>query len=124
MKVKELKNIFFEILSFGSPRAIVFNLSMILFILAIAPFGILPYSPFKCVFRHLLLPLLFKVCPTSGLFADCQCPACGLTRGMQRLMHGDIEGAIGYNMLVIPLFIAMIIMIGINIYKIVKIKKN
>ena len=88
-------------------------------LLAIVPTDFLIYSPIKCVFKNIILPFLFNGnCPTTGIFADCECPACGLTRGMSRLLHGDISSAIEYNFLVIPVFIVMIFVITINLIKI------
>ena len=123
MNLKTLKNIFFDILSFGSPGAIVFNLSLILLILAIIPFNYLIYSPVKCVFKHVIFPFIFGSCPTSGLFSECNCPACGLTRGMNRLLHGEFSLAWEYNPLVYLVFLIIVIMIivnGIKVYKFYK----
>jgi hypothetical protein len=41
----------------------------------------------QCVFRSV-----------TGLW----CPGCGLTRAAHHLLHGDIERALGYNALVLP----------------------
>ncbi|MBU0472102.1 MAG: DUF2752 domain-containing protein [Nanoarchaeota archaeon] len=120
-KLKALKNIFFDIISFGSPQARVFNLTSILLILRVIPTSGLSYSPFKCIFKHFLLPLIYRGnCPTTGLFANCECPACGLTRAMSRLIHGDLTGALAFNKLVILVFIVMITLIIINAIKIIK----
>lgn len=48
---------------------------------------------------------------TAGFFPPCPflqltglaCPGCGLTRGFHALFHGDIPGALGYNLL-LPFF--------------------
>lgn len=117
----KLKKLFLEIISFGSPRAIVFNLSSILVLLATIPTEHLKYSPVKCVFKHFLLPLIFNgSCPEDGLFASCNCPACGLTRAMSRLLHGDVSGAYNFNKLVFLVLIAMVAVIIVNVIKMVK----
>jgi hypothetical protein len=115
------KEVFFDFLSFASPEARVFNLSSILLILGVMPTDSLGYSPVKCVFKHFLLPLIFNgACPSDGLFADCNCPACGMTRGMSRLLHGDLEGAMSMNRFVIVLLVAMIAVIIGGIITIVR----
>ena len=114
-----------DIISFGTPKAIVFNLASILLILAAVPTKYLIYSPARCIFKNFVLPLIFNGnCPTTGLFTGCQCPACGLTHAMSRLLHGDYVGALSYNKLVFLVLITMIIIIIINITKIVKEKKE
>ena len=47
----------------------------------------------------------------SVLLADTKCYACGMTRGIQHLIHGDFAGAWSYNklsFLVFPLAVALI----------------
>ena len=111
-----------DCISFNTPQAIVFNISIIFLVLIITPSNYLVYSPFKCVFKYLIFPLIFKgKCPIDGLFANCECPACGLTRGMSRLLHGDITSALEYNILVVPVFIMMIF---VMIYNIIKLKNT
>lgn len=124
----KVKKYFIDIISFATPEARIFNLSSIFLILAIVPTDKLVYSPVKCVFKHFLLPLIFNGnCPTDGIFANCNCPSCGMTRGMSRLLHGDINGALNYNKLVIIVFLIMIGIIikeGYVILKKYKIKKH
>jgi hypothetical protein len=121
IKFQEIKKIFLDIVSFGSPQAIVFNISSILIGLAIIPTGDLEKSPLKCIFKHFLLPLIFKGnCPTSGIFADCNCPACGITRGVSRLLHGDIKSAYSYNKLVPLVFLTLMVLLIINLIRSVK----
>ena len=119
---KKVKLILLDILSFGSPQAIVFNLSLVLLILASVTFGYLKYSPFKCVFKHIIFPIIFrgKGGPVGGLFAGCSCPACGLTRGMWALLHGDIWGALHFNKFVILVFLIMAFLIVSNIVQIIR----
>lgn len=117
----KVKKYFTNIISFATPEAKVFNLSSIFFILAVVPTEKLGYSPIKCIFKHFLLPLIFNGnCPSDGIFANCNCPACGLTRGMSRLLHGDIHGALYFNKLVIIVFIVMVSIIIKEGYVIIK----
>lgn len=123
--IKNLFSFFLDSISFNTPKAIVFNISIIFVILFFMPTSELGYLPIKCVFKYVIFPIIFKGnCPISGFFADCDCPFCGLTRAMSRLLHGDLQGALGFNILVIPVFIAMVSVLGINIYKITKQQKH
>jgi len=45
---------------------------------------------------------LFPACPTLSV-TGYACPGCGLTRGFHALFHGDIVGALDFNLL-IPFF--------------------
>ena len=117
----KLSLFFLSLLSFNNPGAIVINLSSILIALTIIPSKYIEYSPFKCVFKNLLLPLIFGgVCPTTGFFTNCNCPACGMTRGMSRLLHGDWRGALNYNRMVIVVFVVMVILIMVNIITLIR----
>ena len=40
----------------------------------------------------------FPVCPLYAL-TGFACPGCGMTRGMHALLHGDVLGALDYNLL-------------------------
>jgi len=60
------------------------------------------------------------ICPDTGIFSHCNCPACGMTRGLSRLLRGDIQGALAFNKMVIIVFIVMIVLIVINLIKIIK----
>ncbi|HVE58611.1 MAG TPA: DUF2752 domain-containing protein [Pyrinomonadaceae bacterium] len=40
----------------------------------------------------------FPVCPLFKL-TGIACPGCGMTRGLHALLHGDVLGALGYNLL-------------------------
>jgi hypothetical protein len=120
-KLKKLFSFFLDLLSFNTPKAIVFNISFIFLTLFLLPTSDLKYLPTKCVFKHIILPILYKGnCPSYGLFSECNCPFCGLTRAMSRLLKFDIKGALEFNILVIPLFIAMISVLILNIIKLVK----
>lgn len=117
----KVKRHFFDIISFATPSARIFNLFSILFTLMIAPTNSLAYSPIKCIFKHFLLPLIFNGdCPVDGIFTNCNCPACGMTRGMSRLLHGDLTGAWNFNKMVFLVFFVMLFILikdGITIYK-------
>lgn len=121
MSPKKAKRFFLDIISFNTPQAIVINISSILVLLAAVPTKYLVYSPFKCVFRNVILPLMFHGgCPISGIFAGCNCPACGMTRAMSRLLHGDIIGAWDFNHMVFFLFVAMATVLIINLARSVR----
>ena len=116
-----IKKIFLDHVGFNTSFARFFNLSVILGFLAVYPTSLLGNLPFKCVFKNFLLPLIFRGnCPTTGLFAGCECPACGLTRGMSRLLHGDLAGAWAYNKLVFIVFAVMVILIVYNLVLFIK----
>lgn len=122
---QKIKAFILDLLSFDSPQAKVINLVSILLILALVPTGSLQYSPFKCVFKNLILPLVFRGnCPTEGLFADCECPACGLTTAMSRLLHGDLAGAWNHNRLVFAVFLVMLMIIIVNVVRSVRYTKK
>ncbi len=125
-ELNKLKFIFLDFLSFDSPQAKVLNLSFILIILRIIPTNLLSASPVKCIFKTNLLPLVFKGhCPVSGIFGGCNCPACGMTRGMSRLLRGDLIGAWNFNKIVFLVFLVMVVLIAINLLEVVKLyKKN
>jgi|SRR5215213_4391655 len=40
----------------------------------------------------------FPVCPLYSM-TGLACPGCGMTRGMHALLHGDVLGALDYNLL-------------------------
>ncbi|MBS3099838.1 DUF2752 domain-containing protein [Candidatus Pacearchaeota archaeon] len=85
------------------------------------PAQYLQKSSFHCIFKTYILPLFFNGnCPTTGFFANCDCPACGLTHAAQALVHGNFQQALAYNLLVLPLFIVFFSLIVINLLKIMK----
>lgn len=60
-------------------------------------------------FLFLLLPADFfdqgeSICPSKRFF-DVECLGCGLTRAVMHFIHGDIETALRFNKLVIPVVI-------------------
>jgi len=104
------KNILFEFLSLGSPRAVVVDFSVVLFTLAIIPTAFLGQTGGICVWYRFVLPWIFHGhCPENGIFAHCFCPGCGITHSMSRLMHGDFYGAYLCNHLI--LLVAPIVLI-------------
>lgn len=122
---KRIKNVFLDLVSFGSPQAIVFNLLSIFLILGIAPTESIKYFPSRCIFKTLILPLILGgKCPDSGFFVDCNCPACGLTRAMSRLLHGDLIGAWNFNKLVFLVFIIMVVLFVVNLIKTIRYYKK
>ncbi|MFC1741961.1 DUF2752 domain-containing protein [Nanoarchaeota archaeon] len=121
----DVKKIFLEFVSFDSPRAVVVNLSVILGGLAAVPTSVLSQGPGLCVFKHFLLPLVFNGdCPSDGFFAGCSCPACGMTRGMSRLLHGDPSGAWRFNRMVFVVLAVMVGLIVVNAVRIVRQRKK
>ncbi|MFH1510678.1 MAG: DUF2752 domain-containing protein [Candidatus Woesearchaeota archaeon] len=112
---------FLDCIGFNSPRAIVFNILAVFLLLALIPTSWLAHSPMQCVFRTVILPFVFGGdCPDEGFFAGCNCPGCGLTRGMSRLMHADISGALQYNPLVPAVFVVMSWLLLDNLRKILQ----
>jgi len=120
-----VRKILLDIISFGTPLTQTLNLVLILLALAILPTGyIAKYSPFhfRCIFKTVILPLIFRGnCPSSGLFAGCNCPACGMTRAMSRLLHGDLIGAWNFNPLVFVVLGIMVWIIATNVATMLKI---
>ncbi len=121
MFFKKIFIFFLDCISFNTPQAIIFNILIIFLMLAIIPTNYLIYSPVKCIFKNVIFPIIFsESCPVAGLFANCECPACGLTRALSSLLHGDISSALNYNVLVIPLFLVMLFVLILNIIKLIK----
>ena len=112
-------NFLFDLISFNTPLSKVVNLSGIFIFLWSIPQNLISYSPFQCVFKNFLFPLFFRSCPASGLFIGCNCPGCGLTRGMVKFLHGDIKGAVEMNIFTPILFFAMSIMLLKNLLMII-----
>jgi len=57
----KFKRFCIDVISFGSPQAIIFNLSSVFFLLAVTPTSKLGYSPFKCIFKNLIFQLYLVV---------------------------------------------------------------
>src|SRR5688572_4077520 len=71
----------------------------------------------------------------NGLFLDCpfrlltglNCPGCGTTRGLHRLLHGDLIGAFQFNplmMLLLPIFLFALVRYTIAVFRDRPIKSN
>lgn len=121
------KNIFDflkDLISFGTPQAIVFNIFLIFLIFSLIPTTTIENTHSVCIFKNIILPIIYENnCPTQGLFANCECPACGMTRAMSSILHLKFKQAYNYNKFIFPLILAMIIILitnsikSINIYK-------
>ncbi len=121
MRKSRALKIALDLVSFNTSQAIAINLALILLVIALLPTPALTYSPFKCVFRNYLLPIVFSGnCPTTGFFAGCKCPACGLTTALSRLLHGDFAGAWAFNKLSFAVLAVMAALIVINLVKSVR----
>jgi hypothetical protein len=100
-RVKHGWKVFLEVVSFGSPRAIVFNLVVVFVILFLMPTGELGLLPVRSLFS----------------LAGVKWYSVGLTRAMSRLLHGDVAGAYEMNKLVFVLFVAMVSVLVVNVVK-------
>ena len=120
---KTLTTFFFDLISFNGPRAIVINLGLILLLLFLLPTSIVLQGPKISLYQN-VVPLLVKNCPNAGFFSNCELPSYGLTRGMSRLLHGDVAGALSYNRGTIYLFLVMLVLLIINLWKIHKNDEN
>lgn len=101
-----------DLVSFRTPlsRVIIFSFIFLFFIFL--PFDSIEGLPTKCIFKNVIFPFLFNGhCPESGLFKDCECPGCGMTRALSELIHGNFISAIEYNPLVILLVSVMLFLI-------------
>lgn len=113
-----LKKFILDLVSFGSPQAIVIDLCFVLILLFLIPTQSLYLLPVRSVFKDFLLPFIFNGnCPETGLFKDCNIYSTGQTRAVSRLLHGDIAGAFEYNRLVFLLLFVMVLLILINLIK-------
>jgi len=107
--------------TFGSPQAVVYNFSVILFMLMVVPTAFFESLPIKCVWKTYIIPLFFHGhCPTSGIFSDCRCPGCGLTRGISSILHGDFSAGQDHNRLSIFVLLYILALILLNLIKMKK----
>ena len=119
LKFKKLICLLGNLISFNGPGAIAFNLISILLLLAFLPLNYASNFPLKCIFNTYVLPWVYGGnCPSTGLFAHCECPACGLTRALSQLLHGDWSGAFILNKIAFVVVLVMLILIIINLRKI------
>ncbi|MDD3175305.1 MAG: DUF2752 domain-containing protein [Candidatus Nanoarchaeia archaeon] len=118
---RQIKKVFGDLISFGTPQAIVINIFLIFLIFTLIPTSTLENKPSLCIFKNIILPFIYNNnCPTEGIFKDCECPGCGLTRAMSSLMHGNLKDALNYNKGIIPLVLTMIVFWIINLRKSIK----
>ncbi|MBN1376801.1 DUF2752 domain-containing protein [Candidatus Woesearchaeota archaeon] len=123
--INKLKKVFLDLISFGNPQVRLINFVFILLFLGFLPTYYLDIMPDMCIFRNFIIPFILRGnCPASGIFADCKCPACGMSHAMTRLLKGDFSGALQYNKLVFLVLIVMISLIIINLIKTIKYYKE
>jgi len=103
---RKVKKFLLQIISFNSPQAIVFNLTLVFIVLFLLPTNKLYYLPHRSIYEY-----VFQFAPYSS----------GLTRAMSRLLHGDIQGALAFNKLIFILLGIMVSLLVINLYKSYKI---
>jgi len=124
MDLKKIFDFFKDCVSFNSPEAIIFVIIFISIVLIIIPTNNISILPTKCVFKNYIFPIIFNNnCPESGIFKDCSCPACGLTRAFSEFFKGNLNKALEYNWLIIPVLLILVLLIISNSYKILN-KKN
>ena len=104
--VKNLKRFLSRVLTFSYPKYRFFTILLVLFLLFIVPISFLQST----------LPNL-SIC--HYLFGK-YCYSVGITRGVSSLLKGNLTEALDYNWLAIP---ALIVLIGILIYDLVKFSK-
>lgn len=124
--LKKLRKFFGDLVSFRTPLSRIIIFSFIILFFFFLPFGSIEELPTKCVFKNVIFPFLFNGdCPDSGLFKDCECLGCGMTRALSELLDGNFKKAAEYNPLVFPLvFVILFIIIKdiIILFKNYKIK--
>lgn len=77
------------------------------------------FSDKKFILLIFLILLVFGVLVVFVFDVDClfksifgiSCPGCGLTRGFRALFRGDIVSAFSYNILTIPIFLFLVILV-------------
>lgn len=115
---KGLFSFFLELISISTPRAIVIDFSTIILFLALVPMQLLEQLQSICIFHNFILPAVFYgICPDAGIFASCNCPACGLTRGIASILHGNLAAAYSYNPLSFIVLAVMCGLIAMNAYR-------
>jgi hypothetical protein len=105
-----VKGLLGELVSFGSPRAIVIDLGAILATLALWPTDRLQYVPVRSVWEN-----VFHVRPYSS----------GMMRALSRLLHGDVPGAWAFNklaFLALPLMAGLVAVNAVRWYRTTRLK--
>ena len=77
------------------------------------------FSNKKFILLIFLILLVFGILVVFVFDVDClfksifgiACPGCGLTRGFRALFHGDLYSAFSYNILTIPIFLFLVILV-------------
>jgi hypothetical protein len=80
---------------------------------AVAVLGILGGMAGMVALRNPHVPGSLGICPSLLIFGV-YCPGCGSLRAMFDLMHGDVLGSVGHNVLMIP---ALIFLVGWSILR-------
>lgn len=110
-----------DLISFGSPRAIIIDIAIILLLCAAVPISTLESFPVKCLFKSYVIPFVFHGnCPESGLFSGCECPACGMTHALHYLMNGEFRKAWETNRIAFAVIASMASLLASNFIKIAK----
>lgn len=95
-----------ELVGFTTPRAVTINLFVIVSFLAVWPTERLAEVPVRSVWEN-----VFHVTPYSS----------GMMRALSRLLHLDVDGALGYN----PLsFVVLPLMMGLALLNAVRWQKD
>ncbi len=116
-----IKTTILEFLSFNSERAKIINLSSILLFLTVIPTKIIENGHSICIFKNFIFPIIFgENCPLLG---NCDCPACGMTRSVSNILHGNIKRAWSFNKLAPIVLTIMVALIIINATKLIKEKR-
>jgi hypothetical protein len=95
-----IKRFLLDLVSFNTPQANVINFGGLLFLLAFIPTEKLYYLPVRSVYET-----IFGVTPYSS----------GILRGLSRLLHGDVQGAIAFNQLTLLVFVVILLLLFLNI---------
>ncbi len=98
----QVKAFALELLSLDTPRAVVVVFSSMLLFLASVPTAQLRYLPIRSIWET-----VFHITPYSS----------GMMRGLSRLLHGDMGGAMAFNRLAPITLTVMLTLIAINAYR-------
>lgn len=115
VNLKKFKLFILDIVSFGSAQAIVIDISIILLLLFLLP---LQYLLAVSIYSTFVIPYVFNnACPAEGAFKNCGFYSIGQTRALSSFLHGNFRAALEMNKLVLILFIVMIWILVLNLYK-------